>query len=87
MISKLLYAPLNEFFDRIPLGRILNRLSKDLTVLDTTISFSLASFLASIFTLAGTVFLCVFASSPWVLIPIFLYFTLCLYIYRFYMTT
>jgi ABC-type multidrug transport system fused ATPase/permease subunit len=29
MISSLLFAPLNEFFERIPIGRILNRLSKD----------------------------------------------------------
>lgn len=30
MIASLMYAPLNEFFERIPLGRILNRLTKDL---------------------------------------------------------
>lgn len=31
MSAALLYAPINKFFDRIPIGRILNRLSKDLT--------------------------------------------------------
>lgn len=35
MIVGLLYASLNKFFDRIPIGRILNRLSKDLTSLVT----------------------------------------------------
>ena len=33
IIERLLYAPIVEFFDRIPIGRILNRLSKDLAVL------------------------------------------------------
>lgn len=31
MIKCLLYAPINEFFDRVPIGRILNRLSYNLT--------------------------------------------------------
>ena len=30
MAESLLYAPLNEFFDRVPLGRILNRFTKDI---------------------------------------------------------
>ncbi len=34
MSLSLLYAPINEFFDRVPIGRILNRLSKDLAVVD-----------------------------------------------------
>jgi ABC-type multidrug transport system fused ATPase/permease subunit len=34
MIVSLLFAPLVQFFERVPIGRILNRLSKDLTVLD-----------------------------------------------------
>lgn len=81
MISNLLYAPLNEFFDRVPLGRILNRLSKDINVLDTMISFSLASLLASVFFMIGTVFLCVYSSSIWVLIPIVIYIVFCLRVY------
>jgi ABC-type multidrug transport system fused ATPase/permease subunit len=81
MIKHLLYAPLNEFFDRIPLGRILNRLTKDLSILDTMIAFSLASFMASFFYLLGTAFLCVYASSLWVLIPIVLYLIICMYVY------
>lgn len=34
MMTRLLFAPLNEFFERIPIGRILNRLSKDVQVID-----------------------------------------------------
>ena len=34
----LLYAPMNEFFERVPLGRIYNRLSKDLSVMELDIA-------------------------------------------------
>lgn len=30
IIKSLLYASLNKFYNRVPLGRIINRLSKDL---------------------------------------------------------
>lgn len=41
MSLNLLYAPINEFFERIPLGRIYNRLSKDLAVMDLDINFAI----------------------------------------------
>jgi hypothetical protein len=34
MIKSLLFAPLNNFFDRVPVGRILNRVTKDLSLVD-----------------------------------------------------
>ena len=34
MIKGLLKAPINNFYDRIPIGRILNRFSDDLNVCD-----------------------------------------------------
>jgi ABC-type multidrug transport system fused ATPase/permease subunit len=37
MISNLLFSSLNEFFDRVPLGRIFNRLSKDLNSVDSNL--------------------------------------------------
>jgi ATP-binding cassette subfamily C (CFTR/MRP) protein 1 len=47
MIISLLYAPITEFFERIPLGRILNRLSKDVATLDLDIGFRINEFLSS----------------------------------------
>ena len=38
MISNLLFSSLNEFFDRVPLGRIFNRLSKDMSSVDLNVS-------------------------------------------------
>ncbi len=34
MMRGLLYAPLNEFFERVPVGRILNRFTKDIDMVD-----------------------------------------------------
>lgn len=39
MIRSLIFAPINMFFDRVPIGRILNRLSKDLSLVDNDFPF------------------------------------------------
>jgi ATP-binding cassette subfamily C (CFTR/MRP) protein 1 len=39
MISKVMNAPVNLFFDVTPTGTIMNRFSKDLQVMDTNIAF------------------------------------------------
>ena len=41
MTLSLLYAPLNEFFERIPLGRIFNRLSSDMALMDLDMNFTI----------------------------------------------
>jgi len=35
MLNKVLSAPINLFYDVTPIGKILNRFSKDLNVIDT----------------------------------------------------
>ncbi|CAD8149098.1 unnamed protein product [Paramecium pentaurelia] len=42
MIDQLLYAPLCQFFERIPLGVLMNRLTKDQSVLDTEILWTIS---------------------------------------------
>lgn len=34
IIKALLYAPLNKFYNRVPIGRIINRLTKDMRQID-----------------------------------------------------
>jgi ABC-type multidrug transport system fused ATPase/permease subunit len=34
MTKNLFHAPINEFFERVPIGRILNRYSEDMTIAD-----------------------------------------------------
>jgi len=71
IIEALLLAPLNEFFDRVPLGRILNRLSKDLYTIDIQISFTIGSTLVLFYALLAELGMCVYAIKYWVLIPFF----------------
>lgn len=85
MISSLLFAPLNEFFERIPIGRILNRLSKDVQVIDSDLAYTIGIFLATVSTIVGDTLLCVYASSLWVLIPIFIFMYVCKNLQSYYM--
>lgn len=49
MISALVDAPINTFYDVTPTGRILNRLSKDQFNIDTFLIFSLNGFIGQLF--------------------------------------
>ncbi|RZC79401.1 hypothetical protein C5167_003644 [Papaver somniferum] len=52
LLSKLISAPVN-FFDRTPTGRLLNRLSSDLYMIDDSLPFLLNILLANLFGLVG----------------------------------
>jgi ABC-type multidrug transport system fused ATPase/permease subunit len=68
MAESVLRAPI-EFFDSNPIGRILTRFSKDVTVLDTCVSFFTPFIAYGLFRAVGVaIVLCVV--NPWVLIPL-----------------
>ena len=48
LMKSLLKAPINLFYDVTPLGRILNRLSKDINTIDESLAFSIGTFIAQI---------------------------------------
>lgn len=70
MIKSLLYASLGQFYNRIPIGRIVNRLTKDLRELDESIGYAIGNVLVNFFQLAGTLTITIYGSTPYVLIPI-----------------
>lgn len=69
VIRKLLYASLNNFYNRVPTGRIINRLTKDLSDLDEAITYSFLFFLLNIFELLGALIICIYTTTPFAVIP------------------
>eukprot|EP00743_Colponemidia_sp_Colp-15_P012774 GILK01014639.1.p1 GENE.GILK01014639.1~~GILK01014639.1.p1 ORF type:complete len:626 (+),score=96.92 GILK01014639.1:859-2736(+) len=64
MVKCLIAAPMNTFYDVTPLGRILNRLSKDVMTVDQDLHFMFGSLLAMAFQLLGVVLVCTFTTPP-----------------------
>ena len=67
-------APINLYFDVTPIGRVLNRFSKDVDVIDFMLPVFFAMALQSTFILIGATILCV-VSAPWfaVVVPLLIY--------------
>lgn len=68
MLSNIIRSPMS-FFDTTPLGRILNRFSKDIYVIDEMIPRALRSFLMTFFQCFGTLVV-IAVASPWFLIAV-----------------
>jgi ABC-type multidrug transport system fused ATPase/permease subunit len=85
MMKALLYASLGNFFNRVPVGRIINRLTKDLRELDEEIGFKIGSTLATFFSLLGNLIICVYGSTPFILIPMVVVAYISFRIRRYYM--
>ena len=66
MFSKIIRAPVNFFFDRVPIGRVLNRLNADLSVLDNSIASSFDFLIAYVFSLVADIIVCLFMGSYWI---------------------
>ncbi|KAG9492165.1 ATP-binding cassette sub-family C member 4 [Eleutherodactylus coqui] len=68
MFQSLLRAPV-LFFDRNPIGRILNRFSKDIGHLDDLLPFTFLDFMQVFLQILGVIAVAV-AIIPWILIPL-----------------
>lgn len=82
-----MYASIPEFFDRIPTGRIINRLTRDLKELDEEIGNAVGWGLADMFTFISSVLLCVYASTPYILVPICVFAFLCFRLKAYFITS
>jgi ABC-type multidrug transport system fused ATPase/permease subunit len=87
MAKSLLYASLTKFYNRVPVGRILNRLSKDLREIDESVGYAFSYVLVAFFSLCGNLFICIYASTPYVIIPIVFVAFVCYKLQRYYLKT
>lgn len=59
IMNSLIRAPINLFYDITPIGRIINRLSKDMENIDLELSWLFGSLITYAFVLIGGIVLCV----------------------------
>ncbi|KAJ3389560.1 Multidrug resistance-associated protein 1 [Lobulomyces angularis] len=84
-LIKVLHAPV-LFFDTTPMGRIINRFSKDIDGIDNTIFEVLRLFLSTLFGATGSLVL-ISVFTPWFLVPIIPLLALYYRIFFFYQPT
>jgi ATP-binding cassette, subfamily C (CFTR/MRP), member 1 len=70
MIKGLLYASLSNFFNRVPTGRIMNRLTKDLRELDEAIMSALWFVLMCLAILLICLTICIYTTSFLGVVPV-----------------
>lgn len=70
MTKSLLYASLIRFYNRVPVGRILSRLSSDLSQIDGTTGSAFAGTLSCLFSLIASLIICIHTSSIFVIGPV-----------------
>jgi ABC-type multidrug transport system fused ATPase/permease subunit len=84
MVSNLLFSSLNEFFDRVPLGRIFNRLSKDLNSVDSNLPTYFSSTIVFMFFLTSNL-LVIFVIAPiYIFLPAIIIYLIFCHILRSY---
>ena len=74
------------FFDTTPLGRILNRFSKDMDILDVTIPMNMRMLCNQLYNVVGTLFVICFANY-WFIIVVIPILIMYYFLQKFYVTT
>lgn len=85
VIDSLLKAPICEFFERVPIGRIMNRLTKDINSLDIDINMNISLFSTKISQLISSTILALITSSKFIIFPFIIFFYISLSVQRIYM--
>jgi len=67
MFVRVIRAPINLFFDRVPLGRLINRFASDLDVVDNTMPFTVSKIAFIPIDLFVKVIVCCYTGTIWVI--------------------
>ena len=66
MVDRILKAPVNLYFDVTPIGRILNKFSKDLSVIEGTLVYEVGSTYIQLYSLISIFGVAAF-TVPWII--------------------
>ena len=81
MIKKIFSAPVNLYFDTTPIGRIINRFSKDLSVAETMLPWSFGNFYSVAYPLLSVLAISIWV-VPWVSIVFPVIFVTVMYFFK-----
>jgi ABC-type multidrug transport system fused ATPase/permease subunit len=81
MIGRVFQAPVNLYFDTTPIGRIINRFSKDLSVAETMIPWNFGNFYAIFYPLLSVLAISIWV-VPWVSIVFPIIFLIVMYFFK-----
>jgi len=79
MTRNLFKAPINEFFERVPIGRILNRYSEDMTIADNQLPQIMEVFSVILMFVFSVLLVLISVSRTW-LLPIVAVYITCYFI-------
>ena len=71
MSFKVLHSSINEFLDRIPIGRMLNRFMRDMGIVDFDLGYLVHWWIWCLGSMIGDIIIAIFASSPLMIVFIF----------------
>lgn len=76
MIKRVIRAPCNLFFDRVPIGRLINRFSGDLSSIDEGFVYNFGTTAFSFIGFIGAILVCFYLGTVWVFFVSYIFYRL-----------
>ena len=82
MMNRILNAPINLYFDVTPIGQILNRFSKDLMIMDTSIVFAMSGFYGCLYNSIASLIVAIYV-VPYIIVAIAVMLLIAIFIFKY----